>query len=175
MICLLCNAISKNPLCKSCLKTTSRLPFNVQRVGEIPVYSLIPYLGVYADFIKLFKGGTHKKKLQWIFKKLLTQKISRWNCEYVFPIPGSHDFDHAYTLAEVVANLCDANLLYDPKIKPKKIELKKYSFTERHETVVEKFGGVAIPKADVVILIDDVITTGATMSHVRTVAPLGIA
>ncbi|MCC6276941.1 MAG: hypothetical protein IT289_03375 [Oligoflexia bacterium] len=165
MDCFFCGAISIfRPVCPVCQHIIFKFKPYVQRIKGLPVVSFYPYQEPFVEIIDSLKGGRNKKLAQLLLAIGLEHLIQIDGGDAVIPVPGASRFDHAYILALALSTLKGSNLRVIDS-HPKKIKLKQLRAFERWKAAGTKFESPQLCQSGVVIIVDDVITTGATLFH----------
>ncbi|MDZ4677206.1 MAG: hypothetical protein SGI74_06810 [Oligoflexia bacterium] len=145
--------------------------------GEIlPVVSLFQYIGEAGRLVRSLKGG-NLKNLTAVLTECLAQKVSPQLFEHVgcvIPVPAQNwgELDHAARIGRHLANYFRAPY-FDQHLERKGFEAQKLKPLEARQSVEihmrTAFSGGTIAgskerhQSGVLLLVDDVITTGSTL------------
>ncbi len=187
-LCLICEKeVSYGLCCNKCFCDLNK-DFNdynrTKSLGITKAISIFVYSDRTKKLIESFKYNGFKRVGKF-FAQLMAHKIENNKLLFkkdaiIVPIPTSkarireRGFDHTDFLANELATL--TNLKYKKLILSKNYKISQTKVKDRWENSKDRFVGIYIPeyKNYQIILIDDVITTGATMiSTIKVLNELG--
>jgi predicted amidophosphoribosyltransferase len=173
--CRLCFKIlwKTDVFCGACLSDLAAQPFIYRPLGQLDTLSGLHYHGEARSLVKHTKNGMNPLLSQRM-GEILAQKLSLnlvENVAGVIPIPSKifGEKDHAFLLAQSVAGFFKAPLL------PGFLERESLEVAQKQKDIVSRQRvGIRLREAlpaqfsaerGVLILVDDVITTGSTLVH----------
>ncbi|MBQ8475666.1 ComF family protein [bacterium] len=177
--CIVCSCSKTNELlCKNCLKDVNFLSnFPHKIYNEIPIYSATVYTTTVKIIIHLLKFS-HRRKAAGILAELLFDyfKKLKLDSDFIIIYPDSfyikamtRGYDHMYLISKEFAKLTGLKF-YKNAIKKIKNTIPQYKARNRKKNIE---GAFKINKKYIkelrqkpVLLIDDIITTGATIEEI---------
>ncbi|MBR2068331.1 MAG: ComF family protein [Candidatus Gastranaerophilales bacterium] len=177
--CIVCScAKTDDLLCKNCAKDVNFLSgFPHKIYNSIPIYSACVYTTTVKTIIHLLKFS-HKKQASLVLAQLLFEyfKKLKLNNDFIIVYPGSfyltkwmRGYEHMYLVAKEFSKLSGLKFYKSAILKVKNIT-PQYKAKNRRKNVL---GAYQINKKIInkikdkpILLIDDIITTGATIEEV---------
>jgi len=167
--------VSVDVFCESCWKKLleqKRIPNSLPiKVLNLDVYPLFIWSGenkILQDFLYALKGGGFKDVFDKIAVKLLCNYERHLSCanKNVVPIPPSRPghHDHAYQLGKSIADQLECPLITNLVWQSKEGAQKHLTKAERMDRKMSLQNPSPIKAQAQILLVDDVITTGATVA-----------
>ena len=161
--------MKKDYICNSCLGDLADLPIIFRNISMLPVQSLFHYIPP-ADNLIMFGKGSKNPRLVELLAQLISQKFA-FDCLSpicgVIPIPPKikNEKDHAYLIARQVSNFFNVPLYEELLIRVDQSSQKTKNIEDRGRLKFTLNGSVPChaPREGLILLVDDVVTTGATL------------
>lgn len=157
-------------ICSECENRISHRPLIVREMKELSVFSLLHYFEPMRNLIRNCKGDQRPRLLRFL-GQILAEKFAIESLEpaqMVIPAPAkeTHRIDHAFLLADGIARTLQASF-ESRLLKRVKTEVAQKQLTI-HQRQTERLGLIdaqlpLLSQTGVLILVDDVVTTGATL------------
>lgn len=156
--------------CKKCWTTLEkeRAPanFKIYKSPEIIVKPLFLWKkkdSIVGSMIHGLKGGTPEDIIRKVSLEIVFREAHRMNL-LIVPVPSSKvgEKDHAYQIANIISQELEVDLWNGLIWENKRTNQKFLKKTERFVSSIAKTED--LPRGKQVILIDDLVTTGATAS-----------
>ena len=170
--CLICRHLLWAPgyYCQSCKKILETLPLSYRNERGLEIFSLCHFIPPMDKVIRLGKNLAGKDLLKELAemaaRKLVLECL--WPLAAVVPMPPRNigAKDHAYVIAESAANflrvpVCPQFL----KRTVTNLDQKQRSREDRHNIKLERTTNFIdeVEMEELIVLVDDVVTTGATL------------
>ncbi len=187
-ICEICGAVRPSSLLSNgvCLRCRQRIellpgPYAIDSDGgeDTWIYTAFEYGGAVTRLIERIKLSGQRELVGLVARLVAKRIFERIKAESgeiaVTPIPASRrgvrcrGFDQSLVLARHIASICGDSFQLAPVIG------RRRGLDQKHLERVDRFANIsrqlvlrrAIPRVDTVVLIDDVVTTGASMLAAR--------
>lgn len=167
--CYLCGRLFwlKDIFCESCHRFWLKKDLLHRHQNELKVYSLGLYKEEMKDFVLRCKQGNEPELLRELSRTvsvkaldLMTEKVNG-----IIPVPSSKQKeDHAFLIATTVAEVFGVPLMTNLAIPSSDLDQKSKVLEARLEKGFKVINLLPQTTQGVWILVDDVITTGATLS-----------
>ena len=177
--CLICSCSKTDSfLCKNCAKDVNFLSSFPHRIyNNIPIYSAATYENVVKKLIQLLKFS-HKKSSSVVLGELLFEYYKKLNLnrDFIIIYPNSfylkklfRGYEHMYLITKEFAKL-SALKLYKDVIKKTRNTVSQYKAKNRRLNIENSFKinekYINELKSKPVLVVDDIITTGATLEEI---------
>ena len=177
--CIVCSCVkTNNLLCKNCIKDVNFLSgFPHKIYKNTPIYSATCYITTIKKLIQLLKFS-HKKKASIVLAELLYEYFKKLNIgnDFIVIYPNSYPlktlsrgYEHMYLITKEFCNLTGFKL-YKNAIKKIKYTPAQFEAKNRKANIKDSFKlnkkYIELLKLKPVLLIDDIITTGATIEEI---------
>ncbi|MBE0492568.1 MAG: ComF family protein [Sulfurospirillum sp.] len=165
MRCQLCLNLSWQPLCKDCLATIL-VPQTHKRVLEngLIVYSFYKYSEI-KELLHTKHTYQGAKLFALLAKTALLPFVREFTCKDIFGLPIDDHVRHGYSHTAILAHEIRSHIIPLYGVLRAKNHAR-YSGQKLHVRAMQKRDFVLTCKRDIqVILIDDIVTTGATLQE----------
>ncbi len=177
--CIICNCSkTDNLLCKNCLKDVNFLSSYPHKIyNNTPIYSMAVYETTIKKLIQFLKFS-HKKNSSIVLGRLLFEYFKKLKLDknFIIVYPNSFYFkklfrgyEHMYLIAKEFSKLSGLKV-YKNIIKKTRNTIPQFKAKNRKLNIKDAFKinrkYINLLKEKEVLLIDDIITTGATLEEI---------